>query len=403
VDAHESPADLAFRADARAWLSANAALRTGAGDWSNGPSDDSPGAARAFVARCRAWQRTLRDGGWAGITWPRRYGGRDGTPWQAVMFAQEMARYDATSGFVAATVGMVGAALLAHGTDAQRERYLPPLLRADEAWCQLFSEPDAGSDLANVGTRAVRDGDAFVVNGQKVWTSNAQFCDWAVLLARTDPAAAKHRGITFLLLDMRTPGIDIRPLRQITGASHFNEVFLTDVHVPVANVLGAIDGGWTPARTVLASEATMAGTADNVGNAAALIELARERGRGTDANVRQALARVHTDERLLGFMTDRVLTSLRDGTSAALDGSLLKVFWSEYRVRKDDVAVGLLGPAGTLYGPSAPQRGSWHTQMVNRFFGTIGGGTSEVHRNMIAERVLGLPREPMVDAARFSP
>ena len=186
----------------------------------------------------RAWQRELYDGGWAGISWPVEYGGRGATPAQASIFAEEQAGFGVSAGFVGSTIGMVGPVLLSHGSVAQRSRFLRPLLRADETWCQLFSEPSAGSDLANLATRADRDGDEFVVNGQKVWTSNAHVCDFAILLARTNPDVPKHRGITFFLLDLRTPGIEVRPLRQITGAAHFNEVFLTDVRVPIANVVG---------------------------------------------------------------------------------------------------------------------------------------------------------------------
>jgi alkylation response protein AidB-like acyl-CoA dehydrogenase len=173
-------ADGAFRAAARSFLAAHAEVRTGAGDWSNGPRDHTPEAQRAFFVRCRAWQRTLFDAGWAGVDWPAGYGGRGGTARQAAIFAEEQAAFDATSGFVGATIAMAGPTLLAHGTEGQRRRFLPRLLRADDAWCQLFSEPGAGSDLANVATRAVHDGDVFVVDGQKVWTSNAQLCDWGL-------------------------------------------------------------------------------------------------------------------------------------------------------------------------------------------------------------------------------
>ena len=249
--------DESFRSEAAAWLSRHA------------PAQRARLAAATtdaeHFAAGRAWQRELYDGGWAGIAWPAEYGGRGGTPAQAAIFAEEQARCAVSAGFVASTIGMVGPVLLRHGSAAQRERYLRLLLRADEAWCQLFSEPVAGSDLANLATRAVRDGAEFVVNGQKVWTSSAHLCDFAILLARTNPDASKHRGISFLLLDMRTPGMEVRPLRQITGAAHFNEVFLTDVRVPLANLVGEIDGGWAVARAVLAHEAAVIGG----GNAAA--------------------------------------------------------------------------------------------------------------------------------------
>ncbi|MGH8983924.1 MAG: acyl-CoA dehydrogenase family protein, partial [Acidimicrobiia bacterium] len=331
--------DRAFRAEARAWLEANAELRRGDGDWSNGPADSSEAAELEYFERCRTWQRTRFGGGWAGITWPVEFGGRGGTAWQSVVFDQEQARFDVTSGFLASTIGMVGPVLMASGTDEQQARFLRPLLRGDEAWCQLFSEPDAGSDLANLSTRAERDGDEFVVNGQKVWTSNAHRCDWAILLARTSPDAPKHRGITFFLLDLRTPGVDIRPLRQITGTAHFNEVFLGDVRIPAGNVVGGVDGGWEPARRVLGHEAVVIGGAHTADGTDALIELARSVDQADRPIVRQRLARAYSQERVLDHMRNRVLQSVRDRGTPALDGSLLKVFWSEARAERASAAV----------------------------------------------------------------
>jgi alkylation response protein AidB-like acyl-CoA dehydrogenase len=346
---------------------------------------------RAQFDAGRAWQRELFDGGWAGISWPSDYGGREATPAQAAIFAEEQARFAVSAGFVGSTIGMVAPTLLRHGTEAQRVRYLKPLLRADETWCQLFSEPSAGSDLANLSTRADRHGDEFVVNGQKVWTSNAHLCDFAILLARTNPDLPKHRGISFLLLDLRAAGVEIRPLRQITGAAHFNEVFLTDVRVPVENVVGDIDGGWAPARAVLAHEASVIGG----GNAAALgydalLDLARERRRERDPIVRLRLAHVYTCEQILRYMTQRVHESMRSRGRPEIDGSVMKVFWAEARRERAELGVSLLGAAGAL-------TDEWPMQLLEQFSGTIGGGTNEVHRTMIGERVLGLPPEPRVD------
>jgi acyl-CoA dehydrogenase len=385
-------ADGAFLAEARRFLEAHAPLRSGEGDWSNGPRDESAAAQREFFERCRGWQRTLADNGFAGIAWPSEHGGRGGTAWQSIAFAHEQARYDATAGFVAATIGMVGSMLLAHGTEVQKQQFLRPLLRADETWCQLFSEPDAGSDLASLTTRAVRDGDHFVVTGQKVWTSYAQHCERGVLLARTDPDAPKHKGITAMIVDLRAPGITIRPLRLITGHSHFNEVFLDAVRVPVSDVVGEVDAGWSVARSVLSAEATQVGTTADSGTVATLIDLARAHGRTDDPLVRQALAQAHAEERVLAWLDARVLDAVRRGVAPDVDPSILKLFWAEAKVRKDNTALALLGPAGMRYGPDAPRHGYWHLQVVNRWWATVGGGTSEVHRNMIAERALGLPR-----------
>jgi alkylation response protein AidB-like acyl-CoA dehydrogenase len=375
--------DLAFRAAAVAWLAEHAPAMRARLDAAT--TDDEH-----FEAG-RAWQRELFDGDWAGVSWPAEYGGRGAPPARAAMFAEEQARFAVSAGFVASTIGMVGPTLLRFGSEAQRVRYLRPLLRADETWCQLFSEPSAGSDLANLSTRAVREGDEFVVNGQKVWTSNAHRCDFAILLARTNPHVPKHRGISFLLLDLRSPGVDVRPLRQITGAAHFNEVFLTDVRVPVENVVGEIDGGWAPARAVLAHEASVIGG----GNAAALgyealLALARTRARRDDPVVRQRLAQAYTRQEILRYLKDRVQQSVRSGGRPEIDGSVMKVLWSEARRERAELGVALLGADGAL-------SGDWPIQLLEQFSGTIGGGTNEVHRTMIGERVLGLPPEPHVD------
>jgi len=387
-----------FRTEARTWLDAHAERRTGADDWSNGPRDASWDAECDYFERCRAWQRTLFDGGWAGITWPTAYGGRGGTPAESVAFNQEQARFDVSSGFIASTIALVGPTLLAHGTDGQRDRYLPPLLRGDEVWCQLFSEPGAGSDLANLRTRAELDGDELVVNGQKVWTSGARHSDLAILLVRTDPDATKHRGISYVLVEMTSPGIDVRPLRTITGAAHFNEVFLTDVRVPVVNVVGELDRGWAPARTTLANESALIGGSTQGGSGAeALIDLARARGVGSRPDVRQRLASVWTGEQILGWLRDRVQADLLAGRAPVLDGSVLKMLWSRDRAAKGELAIALLGPEGMLSGADAPRDGFWQTLMLNRFWASIGGGTDEIHRTMIGERTLALPAEPRVD------
>ncbi|MDQ1454731.1 MAG: hypothetical protein QOH28_351 [Actinomycetota bacterium] len=375
--------DNAFRAEAAAWLAQHApAMRARL---------DAASNDRARFDAGRAWQRELYDDRWAGISWPTEYGGRGATPAQATIFAEEQARFAVSSGFVGSTIGMVGPTLLRYGNEAQRLRYLRPLLRADETWCQLFSEPSAGSDLANLSTRADRHGDEFVVNGQKVWTSNAHLCDFAILLARTNPDVPKHRGISFLLLDLRAPGVEIRPLRQITGAAHFNEVFLTDARVPLENVVGDVDGGWAPARVVLAHEASVIGGGNSAATGYdALLDLARMRDCRRDPIVRQRLAHVYTREQILGYMKHRVLQSVRSGDRPEIDGSVMKVLWSEARRERAELGVALLGAGGALCD-------EWPAQLLEQFSGTIGGGTNEVHRTMIGERVLGLPPEPRVD------
>ena len=377
------PTDESFRAEATGWLDAHApAMRARLA---------AAASERAHFDANRAWQRELFDAHWAGVAWPVEFGGRGETPERAAIFAHEQQRCGVSAGFVASTIGMVAPVLLRYGSTAQRQRYLRPLLRGDETWCQLFSEPGAGSDLASLATRARREGDELVVTGQKVWTSSAHLCDFAILLARTNVEVAKHRGISFLLLDLRTAGIEIRPLRQITGASHFNEVFLTDVRVPIENVVGGIDSGWTVARAVLSHEASVIGGGNAAGTACSeLVALARRAGRAHDPVVRQRLASAYTSEQILGYLKQRVKAAGTSGGSHGIDGSVLKVLWSEGRRARAELGVALLGAAGALVD-------DWPIRLLEQFSSTIGGGTNEVHRTMIGERVLGLPPEPRVD------
>ena len=267
MDFEETEEESQFRAEVRAWLDAHARRRKAGeqSDHSYMPGDGDPDADSKHVAACKEWQRVVYDGGWAGITWPVEAGGRGGPGWQQRIFNEEQSQYDVATGVFAVGIAMAGPTIIAWGTPEQQERFLPAMLRGDDVWCQLFSEPGAGSDLAGLRTRAERDGDEWIVNGQKVWTSGAHYSDWGLLLARSDPDAPKHKGITAFLLDMHTPGIDVRPLRQITGASHFNEVFLTDVRIPDACASGPLGGGWRVANTMLSNERAMIGSGGRVG------------------------------------------------------------------------------------------------------------------------------------------
>ncbi|MGH8977478.1 MAG: acyl-CoA dehydrogenase family protein [Acidimicrobiia bacterium] len=388
----------AWRREVVAFLDANARLRTGIDDWSTSPIHASPEAEAEYFARCRSWQQTVFDAGFAGITWPVAFGGRGGAPWQQAIYREAEGRYDVSSGFVASTITLAGAALMTHASEAQQVRHLRPLLRADEVWCQLFSEPDAGSDLANLGTRAVSDGDEYVVDGQKVWTSGAHHADFGLLLARTDPRAPKHRGITFFILDMHSEGVDVRPLRQMTGAAHFNEVFFHSVRVPRSQVVGEVDHGWAVARTVLAAESAMVGGMQRFDAVAELTRLVRERGRANDPWIRQEFARVVTRERILGLMRERLRSEVLRGDRPSIDGSALKLLWSQAWSARAEFAMTLLGPAG---GAGADEDAEyWQSQLLAKFGGAIGGGTDEIHRNHVGERVLGLPPEPRLDRDR---
>ncbi|MEI7592082.1 MAG: acyl-CoA dehydrogenase family protein [Actinomycetes bacterium] len=394
----DTPTDADFRAEVRTFLEANAQLKTGTdADWSRGGVASDLTVQREYQAKCVEWQSTLYDNGWAGIAWPKAFGGRGGTPSESIIFNQEARRFDVTSGFIGASQQLVGPAIMRHGNDEQRARYLGPLLRGDELWCQLFSEPGAGSDLAALATRAEVDGQEWVVNGQKVWTSGAHHADFGILIARTDIDAPKHRGITFFIVDMRSTGLEIRPLVQATGLSHFNEVFLSDVRIPVANVVGEINEGWGVARTVLASESGMIGGAGLASTFDAVLELARECGRTDDPIVRQRLAEVYTRERILAFLGWRMQTAIMHKRGTPPDASVLKNAFAGALSQRVELAVDLEGASGMLAGDSAVQGGFWQMQVMGQFSARIGGGTTEVHRNMIGERALGLPAENRAD------
>ena len=390
-DADDSPEQVSFRASARAFLAAHAEPRSEVDPWqvSGFPDDDE---ARAYFEHGRAWQRTLAAHGWAGLTWPVEYGGGGHPAWAERIFAEEATTYGSGPGFVGATIAMLGPTLLAHATHDLKARYLPSLISGEVAWCQLFSEPGAGSDLASLAARAVLDGDEWVVDGQKVWNSCAQFAQWGFLLARTDADAPKHRGITFLLVDMSSPGIEVRPLVQANGSSHFNEVFLSGVRIPADQVVGEVHGGWRPARTVLSNEAAFIGRGGGAPASDRLRDLAAMHGGLNDPRIRQRLAAVICRERLQSLMGQRIQAAVRNGREPPFDPALTKVMAAGTKVMTGNLAAELAGPAALVGDDSV---GNWvRAEVINRFSISIGGGTTEVHKNNLAERSLGLPREP---------
>jgi len=396
VDFDDTPEEAAFRAEARAWLEAHAIPKGhpddfSAGIWSSAYREEE------YVARCRAWQRTLFEGGWAGITWPTAVGGRGGRPIEQAIFNQEQARFGVSSAAFAIAIGMVGPTILAHGTRAQQARFLPAMLRGDDLWCQLFSEPDAGSDLANLATRAVRDGDGWLVTGQKVWTSNATRAEWGILLARTDPDVPKHQGITCFLLDMATPGIEIRPLRQLTGEAHFSEVFLDRVRIPDVHVLGAPGEGWRVAQTTLASERSAIAGGSGGADPPGLIALARQCGRDRDPIVRQALVEAHLRGELLRFLRLRSLTALSKGTRPGPESSVMKLAYARFMQHLTATALHVQGATAMLAGAHLPAGGVWTTKFLHAPSLRIAGGSDQVQANILGERVLGLPPEPRTD------
>jgi alkylation response protein AidB-like acyl-CoA dehydrogenase len=389
----DAPEQKEFRDAVRRFLAANATPKQQSSRWAVNFHVDPQEAHREFEEG-RAWQRTRYEAGMAGFTYPKEYGGQGGAAWQEQIYEAEARAYGSTSGFVGSTIAMLGPTLMAFGTEAQKRALIPRLLSAEDAWCQLFSEPGAGSDLASLGCRAVRDGDEFVVNGQKVWNSAAQWCDHGFLLVRTNPDAPKHRGITMVLVEMAWPGIDVRPLVQATGAAHFNEVFLNDVRVPVGNLLGELDGGWAAARTVLANEAAMIG-GNTIKMYPTLLRLAELYARRADPGVRQQLADFYARERILELMGLRILAAVRQREEPPIDPSLLKLYYTDKRVRAGNLSSAIAGTATMLNNDEPTQ---WITaELLGRYGVSIGGGTTEVQKNNLAERALGLPRERSSD------
>ena len=388
MDFAYSEAEERFRSELRSWLEAN-------------PPGAAPEALDAWVAHGKAWQRRLYEAGWCGVHWPAAYGGRGASLIEQIIFQEEMARARAPQLINLAGLTMGGPVLIAHGTEAQKQRHLQKILAADEIWCQGFSEPNAGSDLAALKTRAVLDGDDFVVNGQKVWTSFARYADWCMLLVRTDAEAPKHKGITFLLVDMHSPGVSVRPLRQINGDEDFNEVFFEDVRVPRANVVGAVNAGWDIAITTLMHERQTLTYSRQLQSRVALgdlLDLARrwpaDRPLAGQPLARQQLAAAVIDSATMRCTALRNLTNVLRGGTPGPEGSVEKLFWSEMYQRMLEHAVGLAGPFAQLMpgSPHAVDDGRWPHLMLYSRGRTIAAGSSEIQRNIIAERVLGLPR-----------
>ena len=367
--------DEAFRSELCTWLAAHL------------PAEAVPEAEAERHRFLRAWQRTLAAGRWVGVHWPREHGGRAASLQEQIIYTEEMARVRAPAILDPIAVNIVGPLLIRYGSEAQRARLLPPILPGDEVWCLGFSEPGAGSDLASLRCRAERDGDAWVVSGQKVWSSKAHIADWCLLLVRTDSDAVKHRGISCLAVDMRSPGITWRPLVQLSGRSEFNELFLDEVRVPLANTIGPVNGGWPLVRAALAHERGTLWAFEfkiRLQNAAqALVDLYRRRGIGA---LRQDVAQAYIEAQIFAAHTLRILPRLHDAADAPPEAALQKLFGSEIQQRTCELAMALLGPDGALSG-AAWQEAYLYSRSV-----TISSGTSEILRTLLAERALGLPR-----------
>ena len=395
--AAETDEQRAFRTEARAWLEEHSTRRRhDASEFKRRVAAVDSENEAAHVEECKGWQRRIADAGFAGITVPLEYGGRGVSTDLERIWRQEVARYEVDTGVFAVALGMVVPTMLAHGTEAQKRRFVPAVLHGDEIWCQLFSEPGAGSDLAGLTTRAERDGDEWVVNGQKVWNSFAHVADWGILLARTNWDVPKHRGITYFLVDMRTAGVEARPLRQITGVAHFNETFLTDVRIPADQVIGEVNGGWGVAQTTLMNERALIGGASGLGFRD-FVELARHYDRTTDPEIRQQLAQSYTRFEILRWLGQRAQAAARAGKALGAESSVAKLVISEHAARNGDLALAIQGPAGMLARRDAFEDGFWQQQFLGQWGIRIGGGTEQVQRNILGERVLGLPSEPRPD------
>jgi len=382
----------AFRKEVRQWLEHNLP------DDLRGSAFASSRADVEEVRSLRAWQKTMAEAGYVGMDWPREFGGRGASLLEMIILYQEMARAESPQLVNRGGVSMLGPTLMKYGTPAQQKRFLPKILTADELWCQGFSEPNAGSDLANLQTRAVREGDHFVVNGQKVWTSMAHVADWCFLLVRTDPDAPKHKGISFLLVDMKTPGITVRPLRQMTGEAEFNEVFWDNVHIPVENLVGKLNEGWSVAITTLAYERDLLTHIRQISLKNALhrlVRLAREQGRSGDRIVRQKLAGLWIGEQALQMNAYRSLTRILRGGQPGPEGSTSKLYWSQLDQELAQLGTDLLGPYAQISegSPRAVDDGQWEFYSLLAQASGIRAGTSEILRNILAERVLGLPKD----------
>jgi acyl-CoA dehydrogenase len=381
MDFRDSPREAAFRAEATAFLAAHAPRSF--------RSYTTEGADMEEVFQEHvAWQKTLAEHGWGALTWPKPYGGRGLGPIEQIIWNEELTKRGAAHSMLAVGIGMAGPTLIAHGTEEQKQRYLAKLLHADEVWCQLFSEPGAGSDLASLATRAVRDGDDWIVSGQKTWCSGAQHAQFGILIARTEPKAPKHRGITYFLLDMKTPGIEVRPLVEMTGEARFNEVFLNDVRVPDAARLGPLHGGWAVTQTTLLNERMAMGGLSSLLEFDKLLAFVKERGAAADPSVRDEVARVYVELRSLQLLNARVVTKLGRGQMPTAESSVMKLALARVMTRAAEAALKAMGPGALL------RRGFWQNEFLFAPAWHIAGGTDQVQKNVCAERVLGLPKDP---------
>ena len=402
MDLNYAPEDRAFREATRRWFQAN-----------------TPKVEPKTLAERKAWHRTMYDAGYVGMLWPKAYGGRGATPMQQAIVQDEMARAEAPPPINGLGIGFIGPTIIVHGTEAQKQRYLQKMLTAEEIWCQLYSEPNAGSDLAGLKTRAEDAGDHFVVNGQKIWTSSGPIADWGILLARTDTKVAKHKGISCFLFNMRQPGVEVRPLKQITGSALFSEVFMTNARAEKSDLIGKLNGGWEIAQTTLGYERG----ANSLGRVTRyltafhhLVRTVKELKRNgkaliDDPVVRAKLGKIFTELEVQRYAALRVLSALSKGEPISAASSITKLSYTEFEKRFFELGLEILGPWGQLM-PGSPddvmeevstssgEPGTFATAYLWSRAGTIYSGSSEIQKNVIGERVLGLPKEIRADRVK---
>jgi len=393
MDLNLTPEETKFRDELRAWLEAN--VPKDWGEWREKPLEES-------FPYLRAWQRKLYEGGWAAVSWPKEYGGRGATLMEQSLFWEEMARVEAPPMANSLGLGLIGPTIIAYGTDEQKKRFIPKILSAEEIWCQGFSEPNAGSDLAALQTEARLDGDHYVVNGQKVWTSYGWIGNWCELVVRTDSSVPKHKGLSVLLIDMKSPGVEVRPLKQMTGESEFNEIFFRDVRVPVANLLGKVNDGWNVAVSTLMYERGSYGARLHLIFKRAitrLIELSHKFQKdghpaAQDPITRQKLAQCYAEIEIMRWNQLRAFSRVTATGVPGPEGSIQKIFWSELNQRLQQIAQEIFGAYGQLLAgdKDAVDNGIWSYGYLRTRGNTIEAGTSEVQRNIIGHFVLGLPR-----------
>ena len=391
MDLTLSPSEEGFRDEGATWLRAN------------NPGPEPEGSLDEVMAFRGDWQRKLHAAGWAGISWPKEFGGRGATMIEQAIFTGEAAAQDTPSPANVLGLAMGGPVVIAHGTEAQKARYLEPILTGEEIWCQGFSEPESGSDLASLKTRAVKDGDEWVVTGQKVWTTFAQYAKWCMLVARTDPDAPKHQGLTYFLMDMKQDGVEAKPLVQITGEGEFNEVFINEARIPDENIIGSVGDGWSVAITTLMNEraglafGAIAQIHNSLGKLAALAQEVREEG-GTsaseDAWFRQRIAQLFIEAETMRLNAYRGLTKTMESGIPGPEGSLGKWQWADINQDLTELALEIEGAWAPLGRGSkgAVANGAWQYNFLRSRANSIEGGTTDILKNIIAERVLGLPR-----------